>query len=131
MKRNKWFIASFIVFICMQTSAQTDLNPSGKWKGTSICQVKNSPCHDEQVVYLIKRQDSLNRYQMTMSKIINGSEEEMGTLQFSFDPATHVLVSEDTSRQARWEFLLKNLKMTGTLIYQNKLYRKIEADKIN
>lgn len=28
----------------------------GVWNGTSLCQVKNSPCHDEIVVYHISKE---------------------------------------------------------------------------
>jgi len=27
----------------------------GVWKGTSLCQIKDSPCHDETVVYHISK----------------------------------------------------------------------------
>ena len=33
----------------------------GAWRGSSICQVKNSPCHDEQVVFHISK-DGAKKY---------------------------------------------------------------------
>jgi len=57
----------------------------GDWKGTSLCQVKNSPCHDENVVYHISKICSGDSYQIDASKIIDGKENDMGTLNFSFN----------------------------------------------
>ncbi|MER3465134.1 MAG: hypothetical protein C4329_12700 [Chitinophagaceae bacterium] len=55
-------------------------NIVGIWKGTSICQVKSSPCHDEVVVYHIKASGKPNEFSMQMNKIVNGAEEDMATL---------------------------------------------------
>ena len=51
---------------------------AGTWKGTSICQVKQSACHDENVVYHISKK-SANVYTIQASKIVNGAEDDMGT----------------------------------------------------
>jgi len=34
-----------------QMYSQSQDSISGTWKGTSICQVKDSPCHDEVAIY--------------------------------------------------------------------------------
>jgi len=34
---------------------------SGTWEGTSLCQVKPSPCHDEHVIYRVT-ETSVNHY---------------------------------------------------------------------
>ena len=50
----------------------------GIWKGTSLCQVKPSACHDENVVYHISKK-SANVYTIQANKIVNGAEVDMGT----------------------------------------------------
>ena len=75
---------------------------TGNWKGTSLCQVKNSPCHDENVVYHITKGRDNNTYQVDASKIIDGKEDDMGTLNFSFDPQQKILFSVDSIRQVKW-----------------------------
>jgi hypothetical protein len=40
-------------------------NMNGNWKGTSICQVKNSPCHDETAIYhAVNTEGKTYRFQM-------------------------------------------------------------------
>jgi hypothetical protein len=109
--------------------AQADL--VGVWKGSSICQIKNSPCHDEQVVYHISKNNRDSSFNMIMNKIVDNKEENMGTLKFLFDPQQGTLISIDTTRKARWEFKIKDKSMNGTLIYQGELYRIIEVKKEN
>ncbi|HYK45069.1 MAG TPA: hypothetical protein VEV83_07870, partial [Parafilimonas sp.] len=50
----------------------------GVWKGTSLCQVKPSACHDESVVYHISKK-SANLYTIQANKIVNDAEVDMGT----------------------------------------------------
>jgi hypothetical protein len=102
----------------------------GTWKGTSLCQVKNSPCHDEQVIYHITKDSSGNSYKVIANKIIAGKEDYMGTLTFTF-VQEGILVSIDSVRNARWEFKLTGKKIKGTLVYKNELYRIIDVNKEN
>ena len=39
----------------LNTQVNYDTLLIGVWKGSSICQIKNSPCHDETVVYYISK----------------------------------------------------------------------------
>jgi hypothetical protein len=87
-------------------------NIEGLWKGSSICQVKESPCHDEQVVYHIL-QDSNKLFQVTMNKIINGKEDYMGTMPFHLDSLTGAFISRDQERNALWEFKISKNEMSG------------------
>jgi hypothetical protein len=116
-----------VLFVPFIASAQSSFLP-GTWKGTSICQVKNSPCHDEIAVYHISKLDSLH-YRMVMNKMVNNKEEDMGVTDYTWDPLKQTLISEDTARHAIWTFTLKDKKMHGTLVYQNKLYRIIDLVK--
>ena len=117
--------ASFFAFD-KKLIAQTTIE--GLWKGSSICQVKESPCHDEQVVYNIL-QDSNKLFQVTMNKIINGKEDYVGTLPFQLDSLTGAFISRDQERNTLWEFKISKNEMSGKLFYRNQLYRLIEIKK--
>lgn len=65
---------------------------TGVWKGTSLCQVKSSPCHDETVVYYISRSSQKDRtYLLKANKIVNDWEVEMGDLDFMYDKTKQTL----------------------------------------
>ena len=103
----------------------------GIWKGTSICQIKNSPCHDEIVVYHISKDSTGRLYEMIANKIVNGKEEYMGTIPFTYDDKQKVFVSVDSVRNARWEFKITGSAMKGTLMYKGDLYRVVDVKKEN
>jgi hypothetical protein len=115
-----------------QPGSKSSGNIAGVWKGTSLCQQKNSPCKDETVVYHISKGKADNAYIITANKIVNGKEEEMGTLDFVYDGTKQTLTCRRTDRQNRidvWEFVINNNKMSGTLMVESGLYRKIELNK--
>jgi hypothetical protein len=120
-----------IIFLFFLTLTKTGTAQSfeGIWKGTSLCQVKNSPCHDEIVVYHISKDSSGKSYEMIANKIVEGKEEYMGTLLFSYDTLKKSYVSIDKVRNAIWEFKITGHEMKGTLVYKNNLYRIIEVKK--
>ena len=103
----------------------------GVWKGTSLCQVKNSPCHDEIVVYHISKDVAAKSYKMIANKIVNRKEDYMGTINFTYDDKQNIFVSVDSARNARWEFKLTGSTMKGTLMYQGGLYRIVDVKKEN
>ena len=82
MKTKTLFALTFLLAVGKTSIAQSLV---GDWKGTSLCQVKNSPCHDEKVVYHISKGSSDDSYQVDASKIIDGKEDSMGILNFTFD----------------------------------------------
>jgi hypothetical protein len=96
---------------------------AGVWKGESLCQDKNSSCHDEKVVYHISKGNSANSYQVDAGKIIDGKEIDMGTLNFVYDPTEKILFLADSANQVRWEFKLTGKEMHGTLISHGQLFR--------
>jgi hypothetical protein len=79
---------------------------SGVWKGSSLCQVKNSQCHDENVVYYISKTNKDNILEIKANKIVNGEEVEMGKIQFQYDAKTKQIIS--TSRQMQSGNLIEN-----------------------
>jgi hypothetical protein len=107
--------------------AQGHTTLTGVWQGTSICQVKNSPCHDEVVVYYITKGATDSSFNVVANKIVNGKEEDMGELHFIFDSKRSQLRSTDYN--AAWTFTIDKNKMNGTLFVRNALYRIINLTK--
>src|SRR5215471_1202390 len=90
----------------------------GIWKGTSLCQVKPSACHDENVVYHISKK-SATVYTIQASKIVNGAEDDMGTFDsVVYDKTKQTLrftMKDQQGRNSVWLFRLDGMKMHGTL----------------
>jgi hypothetical protein len=107
--------------------AIVDSSIIGIWKGTSICQVKNSPCHDEIVVYHVSKIAGRDSFSIAANKIINGAEEEMGILRFKLDRKNMQMVSTDYN--SLWTFTIKGRDLDGTLYSRNALYRIIKLKK--
>jgi hypothetical protein len=128
MKFKRSILPLFILLFGKSIAAQSF---EGVWKGTSLCQIKNSPCHDEIVVYHISKDSSGKSYEMIANKIVNGKEEYMGTIPFSYDDQKKVFVSIDSQRNAKWEFKLTGNEMKGTLMYKDDLYRVVDVKKEN
>ena len=106
---------------------QKTSNPfEGTWKGTSLCQVKNSPCHDETVVYYISKTNKTDSFSIKANKIVNGVEEEMGILPFIYDSKKNEL---NSSAYGNWNLKMQNDKINGTLMHQGQLYRILQLSK--
>ena len=104
---------------------------SGTWEGTSLCQVKPSPCHDEHVIYRISRTGA-ERYKLDGYKLVNGKELFMGTIEFTFDAGRQELhadvVGSRGSSTADLKLSGKHLSGNMTLA-DGTLFRLIEVDK--
>jgi hypothetical protein len=87
------FIISICLCFCSQSFSQANKNITGTWKGTSVCQVKNSPCHDESVVYHITAGKAPASFNIQANKIVNGAEDDMGTLAATYDSSRHLLIA--------------------------------------
>jgi hypothetical protein len=98
-----YFNLAVVTLLLTLGKVSTAQSLTGVWKGTSLCQVKNSPCHDESVVYHISKGSRSDSYQISASKIIDGKENDMGTLNFTFDPHQKILFLIDTLKQVKWE----------------------------
>ena len=124
-----YFLIPYLVINSSQ--AQTGLNKAdtlliGTWKGTSICQIKNSPCHDETVVYHISKNSGVDTFYIRANKIVNGVEEEMGVLPFVYNRKTNQFTS---TAYGIWTFNIEGAKLEGTLMVRGELYRKIKVYK--
>jgi len=60
-------------------------DPVGTWRGTSLCQVRPSACHDESVVFRITRTTTRDSLALDGRKIVNAAEVEMGVLGCRFE----------------------------------------------
>jgi hypothetical protein len=113
---------------------QTTTNKiEGIWKGTSLCQVKQSACHDENVVYHISKK-SATLYTIQANKIVNGTEEDMGTFDsVVYDEAKQTLkfaMKDNQGRKSVWLFKIDGMQMHGRLtINENTLFRIVELKK--
>lgn len=93
----------------------------GNWSGESICVDKERfpACHDEQVVYRIaKSADKTETVTITIDKIVKGSPETMGVLDFKYDAKEQTLVNEFTmnGRRGMWAFTVKDDVIEGSLV---------------
>jgi len=104
-----------------QVVAADAANPLfGTWRGTSICTPVRPACHDEIAVDHIAPSSKPDMVSMTMNKVVDGKEAEMGgTLDYRVDYAkrtlTYDLLSRDGTRGVI-SFTWSGKKMTGTLI---------------
>jgi len=138
MKRNFLLFDFFLIAFSVATihcSAQTSKDISngdslfyGTWKGSSVCQVKNSACHDENVVYYISRLTKDAMLEVKASKIVEGKEVEMGTIQFHYDSNTKQITSVSLPN-AIWNLQRKQNTIEGTLYNNKVLYRIIKVSK--
>jgi hypothetical protein len=105
---------------------------TGVWKGDSLCQIKDSPCHDEASVYYVSPGSEPNTFQMKMNKIVEGKEETMGTVNCRADSSAGSYVCR-LNATSTWTWRLNKNSLDGDLQYRGQLYRKIHLvrqDKI-
>ena len=132
---KKWLFNFYVTAGCLlflSFTAQTQHDPLiGTWKGTSLCQVKNSPCNDEIAVYHAKK--SSGSYSFQMNKMVAGKEEEMGILEFTFDGKAKTLTASSIGgKKGFWKFKLSGNMMHGTLTLEDgTLYRIIDVTKVD
>jgi hypothetical protein len=129
----KWSLLFSIILCLASKSIQAqngvvniDTLLIGTWNGNSICQIKNSPCHDETVVYHISKNRGSDTFYINANKIVNGVEEGMGILPFVYNNKTNQLTS---TAYGIWTFNLEGDKLEGTLLVHGDLYRRIKVYK--
>jgi hypothetical protein len=133
----KFFSSALTLFLFLVVSvsglaqASKEDKISGTWKGTSVCQVKDSPCQDEVVVYYFTRSPATGIYTVQMNKVVNNEEEEMAELDFSYNAASKTLLCKRDDRfRSVWKFEVKGKTMLGSLTINEKtLYRIIQVQK--
>ena len=112
----------------VQRKASLEDSLLGNWTGTSICQVKSSPCRDENVVFHFSPGNGPNQYKVDADKIVNGQQVNMGELDFILNPSTHTLTC--LFPNGTWVLVVNKRHMEGTLTTTDKvLYRKLSLSK--
>ena len=106
---------------------------AGIWEGTSLCQIKPSPCHDEHVVYRFKK-IAPQHYTLDAYKLVNGREQFMGATNFTLDAAGRQLSGSNTDRSGAvhpWLFTVKGTHISGKALTapNGQVFRLVEVDK--
>ena len=104
---------------------------AGTWEGTSLCQVKPSPCQDEHVIYRVLRTAS-GRYKLDAYKVVGGRELFMGAIDLTFEPALNRLQGTITGNRgaSAVRLDLKANHLSGRLMLADgTLFRLIDVTK--
>jgi hypothetical protein len=88
-------------------------DPVGTWRGSSLCQVHPSACHDESVVYRITRTTARDSLAIDGRKIVNGAELEMGILGCRLDAPSARLTCPIPN--GVWQFTIRGDSLVGEL----------------
>jgi len=101
-------------------------NPVGVWRGSSLCLMRPSPCHDEIVVYRITRVNASDKLSVDARKIVKGHEEEMGVLGCRL--ASSGARFTCTMPNGVWRFMIRGDSLVGELRLPDKTkYRDIKT----
>ena len=100
--------------LARQVPAQTARpDPVGTWRGTSLCQVRPSACHDESVVFRITRTTVRDSLALDGRKIVNAAEVEMGVLGCRLDGPSARLTCPIPG--GVWQFTIRGDSLVGEL----------------
>ena len=108
-----------------------DKDVLGSWEGDSKCTVPDSPCKDEHVLLQVT-EDKKVPFQLNLDayKIIDGSPDFMGTLNCHYESKAGALSCTSSNRDKDdWEFHVTGDSMTGRLLVDKVLYRRITLRK--
>jgi hypothetical protein len=103
---------------------------TGMWRGNSECVLKNSACHDETNIYRFSEVAARPGWFTGVgSKMVNGKEISMGTLDWHYDPKSHILESDNPNGVFR--FVVNEDKIEGALLLPDAtVYRRIHLAKM-
>ena len=104
----------------------------GTWEGSSLCQVKPSPCHDEHVIYRVSALQP-RHYRINAYKLVGGKEDFMGAIDVALNSAGSELdgpVMSGGQVRGQLQLLLKGAHLSGRMTEADgTLYRLIEVTK--
>ena len=102
---------------------------TGTWRGNSECVLKNSPCRDEINVYRFSEvAGKPGWFSGIGSRLVNGKEVSMGTLDWSYDAEKYILKSENSG--ATFRLVVDGNKIERSLtMADNTVYRRIHLKK--
>jgi hypothetical protein len=120
-------ILTAILFV-VPVGAQSQI--AGTWRGNSECALKNSACHDETNVYRFSGLPARpNWFSGEGSKVVDGKEISMGTLDWHYNANSRTLESDNPN--AVFRLVVAGDKMEGTLIlHDGTVYRRIHLTKM-
>ena len=130
-------VAGFAILLATTAAAQSarrarqSPSPIGTWRGTSICLVRNSPCHDETVVYYITRSGGADSVAIDARKIVGGQEDSMGVLAcgVTAGDSTNVVVT-CVMRNGVWRFHVRGDRLVGELrLPDGSKFRDVRATR--
>ena len=102
------------------------MTPVGIWRGTSVCLVRPSACHDEIVVYRIAHTNAADSLTVDARKIVRGEEQEMGVLTCRFTSPNGPLTC--AMPQGTWQFRVRNDSLVGELrLSDNTKFRDVRT----
>jgi hypothetical protein len=98
----------------------------GTWRGTSVCLVRPSPCHDETVVYRITQTKVADSVSIDARKLVRGEEQEMGVLACRFVSQGNEVLC--VLPLGVWHFTVRNDSLTGELrLNDNTRFRDVRT----
>lgn len=105
------------------------INPAGEWRGTSMCLVHPSACHDEVVVYRITHAKAADSLSIDARKIVSGEEQGMGVLSCRLTPTNALLTC--VIPLGIWQFRVSNDSLVGELRLPNHTkFRDVRAARV-
>jgi hypothetical protein len=132
ISRRRFLLFAFLTCLMIPAGLSRADMPSpviGTWKGTSECVQSDSPCHDEVNVYRFTQiTGKSDAFSGTGSKIVDGKEVDMGTMEWTFNPQYHALEAQVSGNTFR--LIVMGNKMEGTLKTANNVtYRRIHLQR--
>ena len=126
-------VLTFCVYVSGLALAADDKQVLGAWEGESVCTIRDSPCHDEHVVYDIASDPhgpADRKLEIDAFKIVNNEKQFMGTLHCKYAAPT-LSCTGNTGHDDLWTFTVEGSTMTGELRIdkERKLYRKIRVSR--
>lgn len=105
---------------------------AGTWEGTSLCQVKPSPCHDEHALYRFTALDG-GRYRIDAYKVVGGKPDFMGPIEVTLDAGGTDLdgpLVSNGKAQGRMHLKRAGTHMSGRMtLPDGTLFRLIELTR--
>jgi len=119
-------LASILTSAANAQSPSQTVRPVGTWRGTSLCLVRPSPCHDETVVYRITQRNVTDSVSIDARKIVGGEEEGMGVLACRL--VSHGGEVLCVLPLGVWHFTVRNDSLTGELrLKDNTRFRDVRT----
>jgi hypothetical protein len=134
IRMSRVVIISLFVCVAGLSVHASDKTVLGSWEGDSKCTVRDSPCHDEHVLYQIAA-DRKDPFQLNLDayKIVDGTPDFMGTLACQYESKTAALSCTSSNKDSDdWEFHVTGDAMAGRLLIEHgkTLYRRVILHRV-